>query len=56
MPNGRPCGKRPLGRVCWDDNIKIDLRGIECKHVNWTELVQGPVVGICEHGEEFWVQ
>jgi hypothetical protein len=35
---GKPEGKRPLGipRCRWDDNIKMDLKGVECGV--WTEL------------------
>jgi hypothetical protein len=35
-------GKRPLGitRRRWDDNIKLDLKGIGCEGVNWIHLAQ----------------
>jgi hypothetical protein len=38
---GKPEGIRPLGRSrCrWVDNIKTDLRTIECGGVDWTGLV-----------------
>jgi hypothetical protein len=37
---GKPGGKRPFGRSRrkWKDNIKIDLKGIECKNANWIHL------------------
>jgi hypothetical protein len=43
-------GKRPLGRswCTWDDNIKIGLKEIGRKSVNWTQD-RGPVAGFCEH-------
>jgi hypothetical protein len=39
---GRPEGKRPLGRPRhrWDDNIKMALREIGIKGVNWIQLAQ----------------
>jgi hypothetical protein len=35
-------GKRPLGRIRyrWKENIKTNLREIDCAYVNWTEIVQ----------------
>jgi hypothetical protein len=37
---GRPEGKRPLGRPRrrWEDNIQMDLRGIEIDGANWIQL------------------
>jgi hypothetical protein len=37
---GRPEGKRPLGRHWrrWEDNIKMDLRGIGIDGANWIQL------------------
>jgi hypothetical protein len=42
---GRPKGKRPLGisRHRWEDNIKLDLRGIEIDGANWIQLAQDRV-------------
>jgi hypothetical protein len=39
---GKPEGKRLLGRPgCrWVDNIKMDLRDIECDGMNWIDLNQ----------------
>jgi hypothetical protein len=39
---GKPEGNRPLGRPRrrWVDNIKMDLRGIECDEVDWINMVQ----------------
>jgi hypothetical protein len=41
---GIPEGKRPLGRPGrrWVNNIKIDLRKIECDGMDWTDLAQDP--------------
>jgi hypothetical protein len=37
---GKPEGKRPLGRpMCrWVDNIKMNLREIECDGIDCTDL------------------
>jgi hypothetical protein len=42
---GRPEGKRPLGRPRhrWEDNIKMDLRGIGIDGTNRTRLGQNRV-------------
>jgi hypothetical protein len=42
---GRPKGKRPLGRPKrrWEDNIKMDLRGIGINGANWIHLAQDKV-------------
>jgi hypothetical protein len=42
---GRPKGKRPLGRPRrrWEDNIKLDLRGIGIDGANWIQLAQDMV-------------
>jgi hypothetical protein len=39
---GKPEGKRQLRkpRRRWMDNIKIDLREIECDGMNWIDLAQ----------------
>jgi len=39
---GKPEGKRPLGRPGYilDGNIKMDLKKIEYKGVEWTDVVQ----------------
>jgi hypothetical protein len=41
----RPKGKRPLGRPKrrWEDNIKMDLRGIGIDGANWIRLAQDSV-------------
>jgi hypothetical protein len=38
----KPYGKRPLGRPkhTWEDNIKMDLKEVGCKGMEWTELTQ----------------
>jgi hypothetical protein len=40
---GKPDGKRPLGRPRpgWEDNIKIDCRGIGWGGMDWIYLAQG---------------
>jgi hypothetical protein len=42
---GRPEDKRPLGRPRrkWEDNIKLDLRGIGIDETNWIQLAQDRV-------------
>ena len=39
---GKPEGMRPLGRPRrrWEDNIRMDLREVECGCVYWMELAQ----------------
>jgi hypothetical protein len=39
---GTPEGKRPLGRprLRWEDNIKMDLQGVECGVMTWIHLTQ----------------
>jgi len=39
---GKPEGKRPLGRprLRWEDNVKMDLQGVECGGMDWNDLVQ----------------
>jgi len=39
---GKPEERRPLGRPRrrWEDNIRIDLRKVECGCVDWMELAQ----------------
>jgi hypothetical protein len=39
---GQPEGKRPLGRPRprWVDNIRMDLREIECDGVDWIDVAQ----------------
>jgi hypothetical protein len=38
---GKPVGKRPLGRPWhrWEDGIRMDLREIGWKDVEWVQLV-----------------
>jgi hypothetical protein len=45
---GKPERKTPLGRRRWEDNIRMDLRGIGWGGMDWIDLAQGP----CEHGNE----
>jgi hypothetical protein len=51
---GKPDGKRPLGRPRrrWVDNIKMDLGEVGWNGVDWIDLAQGPVEGLCECGDE----
>jgi len=39
---GKPEGKRPLGRPRrrWKDNIKMDLREVGCRGMDWIGLAQ----------------
>jgi hypothetical protein len=39
---GRPEVKRPLGRPRhrWKDNIKMDLKEVECKGTGWIKVAQ----------------
>jgi len=39
---GKPMGKSPLGRPRrrWEDNIRMDLREVECGGGDWIELAQ----------------
>jgi hypothetical protein len=39
---GKPEGRRPLERPRrrWEDNIRMDLRGLGCGCVDWMELAQ----------------
>jgi hypothetical protein len=39
---GKPEGKISLGRPRrrWDDNIKINLRDIECGAIDWIDLAE----------------
>ena len=39
---GKPEGRRPLGRPRrrWEDNIRMDLREVGCRCVDWMELAQ----------------
>ena len=38
----KPKGKRPLGRARrrWEDNIKMDLKEVECGGIEWIVLAQ----------------
>jgi hypothetical protein len=40
---GKPEGKRPLGRPRrrLEDNIKMDLKEVGCRGMDWIELAQG---------------
>jgi hypothetical protein len=50
---GKSEGNRLLGRLRhrWEDNIKMDLRGIGWGGMDWIHLAQDkkPVEGSCEH-------
>jgi exonuclease III len=37
-----PTGRRPLERLRhrWEDNIKMDVRGVGCGDMNWMDLAQ----------------
>jgi len=39
---GKPEGRRSLGRPRhrWKDNIRMDLREVRCRYVDWVELAQ----------------
>jgi hypothetical protein len=39
---GKPEGRRPLGRPRrrWVDNIKMDLREVGCKGMDWVNLAE----------------
>jgi hypothetical protein len=39
---GKPEGKRPLGRPMhrWEDNIKMELKEVECWVMVWIKLAQ----------------
>ena len=39
---GKPEGKRPLGRPRrrWEDNIKMDLREVDCHPGDWIVLAE----------------
>ena len=39
---GKPEGKRPLGRpwLRWEDNIKMGLREMGCRGMDWIELAE----------------
>jgi len=39
---GKTEGKSPLGRPRrrWEDNISMDLQGVECGGMDWIELAQ----------------
>jgi hypothetical protein len=47
MAERKPGGKRPPGRPrCrWEDNIKMDLRELVWKVVDWMHLVHGGASG-----------
>jgi hypothetical protein len=50
----KPEEKKPLGRPRrrWEDNINMDVREIKYKSADYINLVQEPVPGFCEHGNE----
>ena len=39
---GKPDGNRPSGRQRrrWEDNIKVDLRDVDCVPENWIDLAE----------------
>ena len=42
MLTGTPAGKRPLGRPrrSWEDNIRMDLKGMGINTTNWVDSAQ----------------
>jgi hypothetical protein len=50
----KPEGKRPLGRPRrgWESNIRMDIREMWWKGVEWIHLAQGSVAGSFGHGNE----
>jgi hypothetical protein len=44
---GKPKGKIPLGRPRrgWENNIRINLREVECGSVGWIKLAQDRISG-----------
>ena len=52
---GKPEGKNPLGRPRrrWEDNIKMDLREVDCDVRNWMGLAQeGTMEDLCKSRNE----
>jgi hypothetical protein len=49
---GKPEGKRPLERLRWEDNIKVDLKEIVCENDDSFGSGEGPVAGSCECGND----
>jgi hypothetical protein len=51
-PEGKTSFRRSWRR--WEHYIRMDLREIRCKDVDWMHLTQikGPVAGPCEHDNE----
>jgi len=51
---GRPEDKRPTGRPWrrWEDNVKMDLKGIGWEGVEWILLAQIRAGGVCENSNE----
>ena len=51
---GKPEVKRSLGRPRrrWEDNIKMELQEVVYGGMNWIELAQDMLAGICEYGSE----
>jgi hypothetical protein len=52
---GKREGKRPLGRPShtWEDNIKMDLKGLEYEGMGWKQLAQDrPLEGCCKQSDE----
>jgi hypothetical protein len=49
---GKPDGQRPLGRPRsrWEDNIKVELKGMGREDVDWIRMDQGR--DKCEHSNE----
>jgi hypothetical protein len=39
---GKPEGKRPPGKLRrrWEDNIKIDVKEVGCRSMDWNDLPQ----------------
>ena len=39
-------------RCIWEDNIRMDLKEIDCESMDWIHLAQDKLVSSCERGNE----
>ena len=51
---GKRKGKGLFGRHSgrWEDNIKMHFQKVVCGGMDWIELAQDRLAGICEYGSE----